>query len=131
MASATRKRKIDFNTGRIIKRNRKATANAFDTVAKRMTEALRKPIRTPYPPASVPGRPPHQRTGNLERGTEVIRKGFKLIVRTLQYGIWLDGGTRRMAARPFIRIRINDQKRRWTKEINNEIRKNVNEKTVK
>lgn len=123
MAQAKRMRRINFNTGRIIKRNRSATTKALDQMMNEMTAAIKKKITKPYPPASVPGRPPHRRTGFLHDRTEVIRKGRKFIIRTPQYGVWLDGGTRKMAARPFILTTIEDQKKRWTKRLNNLIRK--------
>lgn len=115
-------RRIKFNTGRIIKRTRAATTKALDQVMNEMTTVIKRKINKPYPPASVPGRPPHRRTGFLHDRTEVVRKGRKFIVRTPQYGIWLEGGTGRMRARPFIRPVI-DQKKRWTKRLNNLIRK--------
>ena len=118
-----RRRRIPFKTGRIIKRTVRATARAFDQVVKEMTQAIKKPINKPHPPASKPGRPPHRRSGNLHDNTEVLRKGRSIFVRTPDYGIFLDGGTSKMAARPFIRVRIHDQKPRWTKRINELIRK--------
>lgn len=122
MASAIRPRRIQFKTGRIIQRKRQVMAKAFDAVTKEMTAALRKKIDKPYPPASAPGRPPHKRTGFLQLNTLVSRKGRSIFVKTPQYGVFLEGGTSRMRARPFIRNTINDQKKRWTKRINQLIR---------
>lgn len=124
MASATRIRRIKFNTGRIIKRNRRATTRALDKVTAEMTAAIQKKINKPSPPVSRPGRPPRRRTGFLHGNTKVTRKGRTWNISTPLYGIFLDGGTRKMAARPFLRITINDRKRFWTKRINDEIRKN-------
>jgi len=126
--SATRTRRIEFKTGKIITRTRKATAQAFDTVARKMTADVRRKISKPHPPPSRPGAHPHKRSGTLKREFEVIRKGFNLIVRVPQYGIWLEGGTTKMRARPFIRrnLMTPDKKRTWTRRINAEIRKNVN-----
>lgn len=123
MASAKQPRRIEFKTGRIIKRNRRAMARAFDKVAKQMTQSIRKRISKPYPPASRPGAHPHKRTGFLKRNTEVVRKGFSLFVRTPQQGVWLEGGTKNMAARPFIRRNIHDKRGFWTRRINTEIRR--------
>lgn len=133
--SALRPRRIEFKTGRIITRTRKATAKAFDTVAREMTKAVRQKISKPSPPPSRPGAHPHSQFG--KRGTrlkntfQVVRKGFTLAVRVPQYGIWLEGGTSRMRARPFIHRNLTTptRKRFWTKRINNEIRKRVGEKT--
>lgn len=123
MASAIRPRRVQFKTGRIIQRSRRATAKAFDQVTKEMTTALRKVLKKPFPPASRPGNPPHKRTGFLQGNTVVSRKGRNIFVRTPTYGIFLDGGTSRMAARPFIRKTIQSQKRKWTKRINDLIRR--------
>ena len=117
MAKATAPRRIEFKTAKVMRKNRRAQKLAFDQLAKEIQAAIRKPIQKPYPPASAPGRPPHKRSGDLSRGTTVGRKGRTMIVRTLQYGIWLDGGTRRMAARPFIRVRLQDQRKRWSKRM--------------
>lgn len=117
MARATAPRRIEFRTNKVIRKNRRAQKLAFDQLAIEIERAILKPIQKPYPPASVGGRPPHRRSGDLTRGTTVTRKGRTMIVRTLQYGVWLDGGTRRMAARPFIRVRVHDQRKRWSKRM--------------
>jgi HK97 gp10 family phage protein len=126
MAGADRPRRIYFNTGRIIKRAQKATAKALDKVAKEMTQDIRRKISKPYPPASRPGAHPHMRrpTVGLRSQTKVERKGKKMWVKTPQYGIYLEGGTRKMKARPFIRRNIHDKmSTRWTRRINTLIRK--------
>ena len=120
-----RLRRIKFKTGRIIKRNGIATSQAFNQAVREMTKAIRGPISKQYPPASKPGSPPNKRTGNLHDSTIVLRIGRAIFVRTTDYGIFLDGGTSKMAARPFIRTRIHDQRKRWTKRINDLIRKNT------
>lgn len=117
MARAKAPRRIEFKTRKVIRKNRRAQKLAFDQLAKEMQAAIRKPIRKPFPPASTPGRPPHRRTGFLHDNTTVDRKGRVLFVRTPQYGVFLDGGTSRMAARPFIRVRIHDQRKRWSKRM--------------
>lgn len=117
MAKATAPRRIEFKTPKVMRKNRRAQKLAFDQVGKEMQRAIRKPIRKGYPPASSPGQPPRKRTGFLATNTTVDRKGRTIIIRTPLYGIFLDGGTSRMAARPFIRVRIHDQKKRWSKRI--------------
>lgn len=131
--SATAPRRIEFKTGRIIRRERKATSMAFNAVVKQMEREIRRKISTPYPPASTPGSHPHMRrpaTG-LRSQLRVLRKGVSIFVRVPQYGLYLEGGTSRMAARPFIRRNIHDRKKFWTKKINNEIRRRLGEKVVK
>ena len=123
MASAIRPRRIEFKTGRIIKRKRSAVAKAMKQVSNEMTAAIRKRISKAYPPASRPGQPPHMRTGFLRNNTQVVAKGRKMFVRTPQYGIFLEGGTSRMPARPFIRKTIQDQRQKWINRMNALIRK--------
>lgn len=131
MASANKPVRIQFNTGRIIKRERRATAMAMSAAVAKMQKTVRGKIGKPYPPASTPGSHPHKRTGRLQSTFRVLRKGKKIFVRTLQYGIYLEGGTSKMAARPFIRRNIHDKSKFWTKWINNEIRRRVGEPIVK
>lgn len=124
MANANRIRRIQFSTGRIIKRSRTATTKAFKQAAKEMTVAITNLIDTPGPPRSKPGSPPHVDTGNLLAATKVVSSGRQVFVRTPQYGIFLDGGTSRMAARPFIRKAIHDKRKFWERRINLLMRQN-------
>lgn len=134
MASALRTRRITFKTGRIIARTREATGKAFDKVAREMTRDIRRKISKPSPPPSSPGAHPHSQSGKrgsrLKNTVQVIRKGLTLVVRVPQYGIWLEGGTSRMRARPFIHRNLTTtaKKRFWTKRINNDIRRALGEK---
>lgn len=123
MASATRPRLIKFSTGRIIRRTRTAQKKAFDQIRVEMTEAIRKTIKTPYPPASTPGTPPHMRTGFLKDNTGAGGKGRTIVIRTPQYGIYLEGGTPKMAMRPFILPAIHDQRKKWERRLNALMRK--------
>lgn len=97
----------------------------MDRVARRMTNDVRAKISKPHPPASRPGAHPHLRSGDLRRAFKVVRSGLKMFVRVPQYGIWLEGGTRNMRARPFIRRNLltAEKTRFWIKQINDEIRK--------
>lgn len=117
MATATRQRLVKFEVPGIIKRERKAIVKALDVVRKEITKAIKQPMRRKfYPPASKPGTVPARRTSRLFNTINVERTGMTLQVRTLQYGLWLDGGTSRMAARPHVQ-RVITQKR-WAKRIN-------------
>jgi len=95
-----------------------ATKKAFQTVASEMEEVIRESIDDPYPPVSAPGQPPHRRTGYLHDETTVRAEGKTIKVRTPQYGIWLESGTRKMAARPFIRKAIHAKPKYWAKRLN-------------
>lgn len=108
-----RTRRIEFKTARIIRKSTQAGRLALDAVAKEMTIFVRGKINKPYPPASRPGQEPHKRTGRLQSGFVVVRTGKSIGVRTSNIGIWLDGGTRKMAARPFIRKHLHDKRRKW------------------
>ena len=129
MASANKPVRIQFNTGRIIKRERRAMGMAMNAVVKEMQETVRKKISKPYPPASTAGNHPHMRRPSvgLRAQFRVLRKGFKIFVRMPLYGAYLEGGTSKMAARPFVRRNIHDKMRFWTKKINNNIRRRVGE----
>ena len=95
-----------------------AKKKAFQTVAREMDEELHSRIDDPAPPASSPGQPPHRDSGYLYDETSVRAKGSTIKVRTPQYGIWLEGGTRKMAARPFIRPTIHGKPKFWGKRLN-------------
>lgn len=65
-------------------------------------------ISTPYPPPSRPGEPPHRRTGRLRASVarEVTWDESTVIGRVgsnVKYAKWLELGTSRMAARPWLR----------------------------
>jgi hypothetical protein len=127
-------RRLEFKTGKIITRTRSAMSDAFDTVAKEMTMAVRKDLTGLYPPASRPGSPPHIRTGRLLNNFEVTRKGYQMFVRMPQYGFYLEQppGWKvtkiNLRPRPFVKVNLftKDKQLTWTRRINAEIRKNVN-----
>lgn len=67
-------------------------------------------IRTPYPPASTPGEPPHTRSGASGLLGSVFcqvrataSKPSAIIGTALKYGLFLEIGTSKMAARPWLR----------------------------
>ena len=69
-------------------------------VADKMVES----INGPYPPASEPGEAPHRRTGDLR--ASVTSEVAGLTGRAGAPGkvaYWLETGTTKMAARPFVR----------------------------
>ncbi len=118
-------RNIKFSTGRVIRRMQKGVGLAFREIAQEMTTAIRDKIDDPSPPVSAPGTPPHSQGGDLIRKTEVVARGRNLVVRTTQVGIWLEGGTRNMAPRPFIRTTIHNRRRFWERRLNDRIRQKV------
>jgi len=71
-------------------------------------EAARRTQRTIgrlYPPASRPGEPPRKRTGRLQKGvkaTWTFKTTTVRVVSEAPYSLFLEKGTRKMSARPFI-----------------------------
>jgi HK97 gp10 family phage protein len=123
MAKATRIRNVKFSTGRIVSKNRRARAQALRETAKDMTAMFNKKLSKPYPPASQPGQAPHRRTGRLQQTTKAVYRDGAIVIRTTQYGIYLDGGTSKMEPRPFIRKNIHEQRRTWERRIRTKLRK--------
>ena len=89
-------------------------------------EAIRLVSQAAYPPASRPGEPPRVRTGTLLRSIdqETFRSkaGTKVdftarVGSNLKYGFWLETGTRRMAARPWLRPALDSKRNQIVKEI--------------
>ncbi len=65
---------------------------------------LREQLSEPYPPASDPGDPPHRRSGQLASSIVYSLTGTTLrIGSTDPKAQYLEYGTERMAARPFLR----------------------------
>ncbi len=97
---------------------------AMDNTASAMTKVLQFRLSKPFPPPSKPGRYPHMRRPRkgLRSSTTVKREGRSLYVHVRQYGIWLETGTERMAARPFIRRTIHDQRRKWLRHLSGQVR---------
>lgn len=61
-------------------------------------------ISTPYPPPSVPEEPPHRRTGRLRSSvTYEVKDRTAFVGTNVKYGRWLELGTSKIAARPWLR----------------------------
>ena len=89
----------------------KLTVAGVKDVGTMTVQQLRQDLATNYPPASSPGEPPHRRTGNLQNGVEASysESGLKVEISSLRAGgdelipLWLEFGTSKMAARPYMR----------------------------
>ena len=105
--------------GRPLKIVQVALDKAKRQVANEMVAAIRSTIQIPYPPASVPGEPPHRRSGRLTKSVRIKATKAGLNVRTVSYGFYLEGGTSNMAPRPFIRPVLFDEGARvkWQRRI--------------
>lgn len=83
--------------------------------AKRLTSQKSGPTKSnPAAPPSAPGEPPHVRTATLTRSidSETFERGgtfFGRIGTNVKYGFWLEGGTRKMAPRPYLRPALDSQ----------------------
>lgn len=130
--SATSTRNVLFDVGKVIERRQKIKGEAFDAAVLKMEADIRAQIDTQHPPASSPGDPPHRRSGHLHDNFFVGRDGYEVVVKVPQYGIYLDGGTGRMAARPFIRRNLHERGggKFWAQWINNNMREQLGEPIV-
>lgn len=129
MADAQRMRNITFKTPVVAAKLNRVKAQAWKIVAHELDVLLDKEIskkvtvrRGPkggvIKTRSKPGEPPREETGNLRRKTEVVYRKGSVVVRTPNYGAWLDGGTSRMLARPFIDTVIFKQRKTIDKRAN-------------
>lgn len=112
---------------KIVWHGRELIAHVEDTIANRlealgalMVADIRDDISEPAgtkPPftPSAPGEPPHRRHGRLRRSiTHEVQRGRVSILRVgtnLKYAKFLELGTRKMAARPFLRPALRRAKR--------------------
>ncbi len=90
------------------------TAKLVEAAAIIVENRAKELITEPYPPASAPGQPPHRRTGRLrasishsavDQSTLTVRVGTNV-----KYGMYLELGTRKMAARPWLRPALAQSK---------------------
>lgn len=79
-------------------------------------QGIRQDISTAYPPASKPGQPPHYREGKLFQGIEcaVFQGDDEVTISAYREGtpmvaFWLEVGTKKMAARPFMSTNMLDE----------------------
>lgn len=80
----------------------------MDEVALYLENYVKDSLIVPFPPASVPGEPPHMRSGNLLNSIVKERIGLTLRVgvataAAANYAKFLEIGTKKMAPRPFLR----------------------------
>jgi HK97 gp10 family phage protein len=109
---------------------RRAVADGMEQAARSLVRVMRANLNTPYPPASEPGEFPHKRTGNLRDNVDywIDRKTLKLrIGPTVDavYGLYLEYGTSRMAARPWIAPSYASRKQQFQNTIANASRKAI------
>jgi hypothetical protein len=96
--------KISARLGHLAKDAHNRTAAGCRAAAKFVQAELRKAVDKPYPPASRPGAAPHRRTGKYQASLycRVIGRSGGIVAGSSMpdRALWLEEGTRRMAARP-------------------------------
>lgn len=98
--------------------------DAFVEYGRELTAGVRSSLSTPFPPPSAPGRPPHRRTGRLRSSIRsvvfVTPKSVTLQTGSdLDYSLFTELGTARMAPRPYLRPAV----RRTVPRLNAQLRK--------
>lgn len=79
--------------------------DVLEAAGQASVQALVVSLATPYPPASYPGEAPHRRSGWLMENTGFLVFKEEDTVRVFsdaEYSIFLEFGTRKMQARPFL-----------------------------
>ncbi|KKN45136.1 hypothetical protein LCGC14_0685890 [marine sediment metagenome] len=81
------------------------------------------PTKTnPHTPASGPGEPPHRRTGTLSRSiTHEVTAATARVGTNIKYGKFLETGTSKMAARPYLRPGVYKNQREIKKILGRKI----------
>ncbi len=100
---------------RIVVRVRAVMLRRAQFAAETLEREVRARVGDPYPPASAPGQPPHRRTGALQRSIQGFVKPLAMKIRVglsiaAPYAKFLQRGTTRMAARPFLGT-VSDRRR--------------------
>lgn len=82
---------------------------ALEIAGRTLVRAIQVKINKSYPPASKPGNPPARRTGRLHSSIGFVVNGLSVIVSAkVPYAAFLEDGTGRMAARPFMAKTLNE-----------------------
>jgi len=128
MASARGIKRVKFtvSTRKITRKIQRVNARAMRELAKEITTVISKKIGKQGTPnlRSKPGEPPRRQTGFLQAKTVAEFDGKnKIVVKTPQYGVFLDGGTRNIKPRPFLRKTVHDRKPNWNRRYRYYMRK--------
>jgi len=82
-----------------------------------LADAMRAEVQEPYPPASAPGEFPHKRTGGLLANivSGIVGPGHAMAGCDTPLALWLEFGTSRMEARPFIRPAVLNNRHQFSR----------------
>jgi HK97 gp10 family phage protein len=102
----------------VVKNMRSNSSKATYEFARAVAAGARARIQNAYPPASLPGNPPHQRSGELLRSIrrEKVGEAEHQVVVGAEHGAYVEYGTRKMAARPFFRPAVEEAKRKFLRD---------------
>lgn len=105
---------MPIDKSKILDGVRAKAVKAFKRAGNDAEKRIKDSLSTPYPPASVPGEPPHERTGRLMKSVRnnVATNGkyeidLKLIADAPE-AVWMEYGTEHIAPRPFMRPDSNN-----------------------
>ena len=97
-------KRATWHGDKILARLKDRARQATIDLGKELKKDLRESLSIPYPPASFAGEAPHSRTGLLRGSISVTTKGLSIYVRTsVPYALYLEYGTHKMEARPWLR----------------------------
>lgn len=93
-----------INIDKLSAESKEKLLRIFNAVGKQAVEEIKDSLAVPYPPPSSPGESPHLRTGELQAsiGYSIIGDTFSIYAAT-DYAEYLEYGTSKLEARPFIR----------------------------
>lgn len=100
--------KVIWHGNRFNRELRAAAVDAVEAVTDHLVTKCKEAVDTSFPPASIPGMPPHKRTGT---GQEAIMRvtlpekveSYLVVSEDGRHMIYLENGTRLMEPRPWLR----------------------------
>lgn len=97
---------LSLKLGEFLKTQRAVAQRNINDVEKLFLDEARKLVGQPGPTPSRPGQPPKRQSGRLQRGIVAQKDLARLTLEfrsTAPHSGFLENGTRRMAARPFMK----------------------------
>ena len=104
---------LNIDVDPVVNATRHDMAKRLNKAGQHVRNVLVRKLSSPWPPASTPGEMPHARTGKLRQSINVRRATADNlhceVGTSLRYGAYLEIGTKKMAARPFLRRTILEE----------------------